>query len=51
MRVMDLAGKDVLLVSSTNDKDLKRPRPLMMTASGEGIRFYSRRDYVTITAN
>jgi len=51
MRVMDIAGNDVLLVSSTNDKDLKRPRPLMMTASGEGVRFYSRRDYVTITAN
>lgn len=51
MRVMDIAGNDVFSVSSTNDKDLKRPRPLMMTASGEGIRFYSRRDYVTITAN
>lgn len=51
MRVMDLGGNDVLLISSTNDKDFKRPRPLMMTASGEGIRFYSRRDYVTITAN
>ncbi|HEX6043907.1 MAG TPA: hypothetical protein VFZ22_05415 [Pyrinomonadaceae bacterium] len=51
MRVMDLAGNDVLSVSSTNDKALKRPRPLMMAASDEGIRFYSRRDYVTITAN
>jgi hypothetical protein len=51
MRVMNLAGNDVLLVSSTNDKDLKRPRPLMMTAADGAIRFYSRRDYVTITAN
>jgi hypothetical protein len=51
MRVMDIAGNDVLSVSSTNDKALKRPRPLMMTASEEGIRFYSRRDYVVITAN
>jgi len=51
MRVMDISGNDVFLVSSTNDKDLRRPRPLMMTVSGEGIRFYSRRDYVTITAN
>lgn len=51
MRVMDLAGNDVLSVSSTNDKVLRRPRPLMMTTSEQGIRFYSRRDYVVITAN
>jgi hypothetical protein len=51
MRVMDLGGNDVMTVSATNDKDLKRPRPLMMTASPDGIRFYSRRDYVVITAN
>lgn len=51
MRVMDLGGNDVMTVSATNDKDLKRPRPLMMTAAGDGIRFYSRRDYVTLTAN
>src|SRR5687768_10145000 len=39
MRVMDLAGNDVLSVSSTNDKDLRRPRPLMMTTAEQGIRF------------
>jgi hypothetical protein len=51
MRIMDIAGNDIFMVSSTNDKALRRPRPLMMTASDEGIRFYSRRDYVVITAN
>jgi len=51
MNVMDIAGKDVLSVSSTNDKGLRRPRPLMMTGSDEGIRLYSRRDYVVITGN
>lgn len=51
LNVMDLAGNDVLSVSSTNDKALRRPRPLMMTVSEQGIRFYSRRDYVVITAN
>jgi len=51
MNVMDIAGNDVLSVSSTTDKALRRPRPLMMTASEEGIRFYTRRDYVVITAN
>ena len=51
MNVMDIAGNDVLSVSSTNDKALRRPRPLMMTISEQGIRFYSRRDYVVITPN
>ncbi|HKR11504.1 MAG TPA: hypothetical protein VJT15_05590 [Pyrinomonadaceae bacterium] len=51
MNIMDIAGNDVLSVPSTNDKALRRPRPLMMTASEQGIRFYSRRDYVVITAN
>ena len=32
LTVMDLSGKDLMSVSITNDKDLKRPRPLMMTA-------------------
>ena len=51
LNIMDIAGNDVLSVSSTNDKALRRPRPLMMTTSEQGIRFYSRRDYVVITAN
>ena len=51
MNVMDIAGNDVLSVSSTNDKALRRPRPLMMTVSEQGIRFSSRRDYVVISAN
>lgn len=51
MNVMDLSGKDIISVSSTNDKDLRRPRPLMMTISQDGVRFYSRRDYVVITGN
>ena len=51
MNIMDIAGNDVLSVSSTNDRALRRPRPLMMTTSEQGIRFYSRRDYVVITAN
>src|SRR5687767_2826787 len=51
LNVMDIAGNDVLSVSSTNDKELRRPRPLMMSRSDDEIRFYSRRDYVVITAN
>ena len=50
MQILDLAGNTVLSASTTKDTELKRPRPLMMTASGEGLRFYSGKDYVTITA-
>jgi len=51
MNVMDIAGNKILTVSATNDKELRRPRPLLMTATEQGIRFYTRRDYVVITAN
>ena len=50
MQVLDLAGNAVLSASTTKDAELKRPRPLMMFASGEGLRFYNGKDYVTITA-
>ena len=50
MRVLDLAGNQVLSVSTTKDAELKRPRPLMMTKAADGVRFYSGKDYVTISA-
>jgi hypothetical protein len=49
MNILDLAGKEILSTSSTKDTPLKRPRPLMMMKSGDGVRLYSGRDYVTIT--
>src|SRR5258707_7657658 len=48
MQILDLAGNQVLSVSTTKDGGLKRPRPLMMTKSGDGIRLYSGKDYITI---
>jgi hypothetical protein len=50
LTVMDLAGKDLLSVAVTNDKDLKRPRPLMMAADPSGVRLYNGKDYVVIAA-
>ncbi len=50
MTVMDLGGKDVLSVPVTNDKDLKRPRPLTMASDSGGVRLYSGKDYVVIAA-
>jgi hypothetical protein len=45
------AGKnEILSVSTAKDAELKRPRPLMMSKSGDGVRLYSGKDYITITA-
>jgi len=50
LNILDLAGNQVISVSTTNDKDLKRPRPLMMTMDGANVRLYAGRDYVVIAA-
>src|SRR6267378_1598375 len=49
MQILDLAGNQVISVSTTKDGALKRPRPLMMMKSGDGVRFYNGKDFVTIT--
>lgn len=46
--VLDISGKEILSVSTAKDDALKRPRPLMMATSAEGIRLYSGRDYAVI---
>ena len=50
LTVMDLGGKDLLSVPVTNDKELRRPRPLMMAADPGGVRLYNGKDYVVIAA-
>ena len=50
MQILDLAGNQILSISTTKDNALRRPRPLMMTNAADGIRFYSGKDYVTVTA-
>ena len=49
MQILDLAGNQVISVSTTKDVALKRPRPLMMMNSAAGLRLYNGKDYVTIT--
>ena len=48
--VLDLGNNQVLSVATSNDKSLKRPRPLMMTMDGRNVRLYAGRDYVVIGA-
>lgn len=50
LNILDLAGKEVLSVAVTNDKDLRRPRPLSMSMSGTDVRLYRGRDYVVLAA-
>jgi hypothetical protein len=50
LNILDLAGNEILSVSTTKDNEMKRPRPLMMTRSGKGIRLYSGKDYAVIAA-
>lgn len=48
LNILDLAGDEILSVSTTRDNQMKRPRPLMMTRAGNGIRLYSGKDYAVI---
>ena len=50
LTVMDVGGRDLISVAITNDKDLRRPRPLMMAADPGGVRLYAGKDYVVIAA-
>jgi hypothetical protein len=50
LNILDLAGKEILSVSTTKDTQLKRPRPLMMTKSGDLIRLYAGKNYAEIAA-
>ncbi len=50
MTILDISGKEVLSVAGQSDKDLKRPRPLMMSNAGDGLRLYSGRNYVIVAA-
>jgi hypothetical protein len=50
LNILDLAGNEILSVSTTKESTLKRPRPLMMTSVDDGIRLYSGKDYAVIAA-
>ena len=48
LNILDLAGNQLFSVATTKDPQLRRPRPLMMSKSGNGIRLYRGRDYAQI---
>jgi hypothetical protein len=50
LNILDLGGNQIITVATTNDKALRRPRPLTMTMDGANVRLYAGRDYVVIAA-
>jgi hypothetical protein len=48
LNIFDVSGKQVLSVAAASDKDLRRPRPLMLTNAADGLRLYAGRSYVVV---
>jgi hypothetical protein len=48
LNVFDVSGKQVLSVAASTDKDLRRPRPLVMIGATDGLRLYAGRSYVVV---
>ena len=47
--ISDVGGTQIFTVNTEPDRNLRRPRPLMMTRGAGGVRLYSGRRYVSIT--
>ena len=50
LHVFDLSSKEIMTVETKNDAEIKRPRPLMMIAAADGVRFYKGKNYALIAA-
>lgn len=50
MNIFDVGGQKLMSVDANKDQALKRPRPLMMTMTADGLRLYHGRNYVTVAA-
>jgi hypothetical protein len=50
VNIFDLSGKEILSAATKNDAEVRRPRPLMMTADTNGVRLYKGKSYVLISA-
>ncbi len=50
VNIFDLSSKQILSVSTVTDAEMKRPRPLMMSADDKGIRLYKGKIFVLISA-
>src|SRR5437870_9002194 len=48
LNILDLAGNEILSISTTKDGAMKRPRPLTMAKVGNTARIYAGKDYAVI---
>jgi len=49
VNIFDLGAKQILSVSTQNDVEMKRPRPLQIVPGEKGVRFYKGKNYVVIS--
>ncbi len=50
MNIMDIAGDRLYSIKATRDEKLQTPRPLAIVQSGNNLRLYRGRDYVSLAA-
>lgn len=50
LHIFDLSSKEIMSVDTVSDKEMKRPRPLMMSVAADGVRFYKGKNYALIAA-
>ena len=50
LHIFDLSSKEIFSIDTQTDKDMKRPRPLTMNVSADGVRFYKGKNYALVTA-
>jgi hypothetical protein len=48
LNIFDLSSKQILSTQSKDDGEMKRPRPLQMISSGNGVRLYKGKSYIVI---
>jgi hypothetical protein len=49
IRIFDISSNEIFSVKTTNDSNIKRPRPLMMVADGANVRLYKGKMYVVVS--
>lgn len=49
LHIFDLSSKEIMSVETMSDKEMKRPRPLMMSVAADGVRFYKGKNYALVT--
>ena len=48
--LMDIGGHTLLEAATTSDAVIPRPRPLLLTKSGDGLRLYLGRNWIAVSA-